>query len=65
MPKKYRIHLSYEERLELQAIVKRGKAAARKRLRAQMLLAANESQPNGAMVNTGIAHALGVSLRLH
>ena len=63
MPKKYRIHLSGEERLELQDIVKRGKAAASKRLRAQMLLAADENQPTGALVDTDIAHALGVSLR--
>lgn len=63
MPKKYRIHLSGEERLELQAIVNLGKAAASKRLRAQMLLAADESHPDGALVDTDIAHALGVSLR--
>ncbi len=63
MPKKYRIHLSVEERLELRVIVKQGKAAASKRLRAQILLAADESQPDGALVDTDIAHALGVSLR--
>lgn len=63
MAKKYRIQLSCEERLELQAIVNLGKAAASKRLRAQMLLAADESHPDGALVDTDIAHALGVSLR--
>jgi hypothetical protein len=63
MPKKYRIHLSSEERLELQTMVKHGKAAASKRLRAQMLLAADESQPNGSLVDADIAQALGVSPR--
>ena len=40
-----------------------GKAAASKRLRAQMLLATDTSQPKGSMVDTDIACVLGASVR--
>ena len=62
MPKKYRIHLTEAERLELKALVAAGKAAAPKRLRAQILLAADEDHPGRAMKDTEILRALGVSI---
>ncbi len=52
MPKKYRIQLSCEERLELQTIVRNGKAAASMGLRAQMLLATGDRLPNEVLVDT-------------
>ena len=61
MAKKYRIHLTEAERLELKALVSAGKAAAPKRLRAQILLAADEDHPGGAMKDAEILRALGVS----
>ena len=62
MPKKYRIHLTESERGELKALVTAGKAAAPKRLRAQILLAADEDHPGGAMKDAEIVRALGVSI---
>jgi len=49
MAKKYRSHLSAEEREQLQNIVKAGKAAASKRQRAQILLAADASKEGGEL----------------
>lgn len=62
MPKKYRIHLTESERAELKALVTAGKAAAPKRLRAQILLAADEDHPGGALKDAEIVRALGVSI---
>ena len=62
MPKKYCIHLTESERSELKALVTAGKAAAPKRLRAQILLAADEDHPGGAMKDVEIRRALGVSI---
>ena len=62
MPKKYRIYLTEAERLELKSLVATGKAAAPKRLRAQILLAADEDHPGGAMKDEEIMRALGVSV---
>ena len=45
MPKKYRNHLTEAQWLELKALVTAGKAAAPKRLRAQILLAADGDVP--------------------
>lgn len=61
MPKKYRTHLSPEERLELTAITA-GKAAATKRKRAQILLASDENHPEGALHDEDIARALNVGI---
>lgn len=61
MAKKYRIHLTEEERLELKAFAA-GRAAASKRLRAQILLAADEDHPGGSLKDKEIGRALGVSL---
>ena len=62
MPKKYRIHLSAEQRVELQNIVRAGKAAATKRQRAQILLAADAGHPDGELKDEDIARAVGVSV---
>ena len=62
MAKKYRIHLTESERSELKALVSAGKAAAPKRLRAQILLAADEDHPGGAMKDQEIVRALGGSI---
>jgi len=62
MPKKYRIHLTEAERLELKALVAAGKAAAPKRQRAQILLAADEDHPGGAMKDEDIVRAFDVSV---
>ena len=45
MPKKYRIHLTEAERRELKALVPASKVATPKRLRAQILLAADGDVP--------------------
>ena len=42
MSKKYVVELSLEERKELEGLVKKGKAAARKILHAQILLQADQ-----------------------
>lgn len=62
MAKKYRIHLSTAERVELEALVAKGKAAATKRLRAQILLAADVNDSRGELKDTEISRALGVSI---
>ena len=49
MPKKYRIHLTEAERVELKALVAAGKAVATKSQRAQILLAADEDHPGGSL----------------
>ena len=62
MANKYRIHLTESERSELTALVTAGKAAAPKRLRVQILLAADEDHPGGAMKDQEIVRALGSSI---
>ena len=62
MPKKYRIHLTEAERRELKALVPAGKVATPKRLRAQILLAADGDHPEGALKDAEIIRALGVSI---
>lgn len=62
MAKKYRIRLSPEEREQLQNIVKAGKAAASKRQRAQILLAADASKESGELRDEDIAKVLDVSI---
>ena len=53
--KKYIVRLSEDEREELTRLVKTGKAAAYKRQRAQILLKADESCPNGGLQDKAIA----------
>jgi len=60
--KKYRIHLTSEERAELASFVAKGKGAATKRQHAQILLAADASGPGGECVDEDIARVLCVSV---
>ena len=59
---KYRIRPSPEEREQLQNIVKVGKAAASKRQRAQILLAADANKDRGKLCDEDIAKVLDVSV---
>ena len=63
MAKKYIVRLSEEERSELTALVKTGKAAAHKRLHAQILLHADVSEAGSDWKDAQISHACGVSTR--
>jgi hypothetical protein len=61
--KKYRVTLSAEEREELQAMVSKGKAAARKLTHARILLQTDES-PGGPAQHDGlVAGVLGVDVK--
>jgi transposase len=60
--KKYRIHLTTEERAELTALLAKGKAAVTKRQHAQILLAADASNPAGECRDEEIARVLNVSV---
>ena len=55
--KKYCIRLSEEERLSLTEIVSKGKAAARKRSHAHILLLADENSAAGGMTDVRIAES--------
>src|SRR5512144_2557594 len=63
MIKRYVVRLSEAERAELEALVKTGRAAARKRLHAQMLLKADEGEHGPAWTDAAITQALDVSSR--
>jgi len=63
MTPKYRVKLSTEEREKLQSVVRKGKAAAYKRLNAQMLLKADESEMGPAWKDKDIAKTFEVSIR--
>jgi hypothetical protein len=56
--KKYIVTLSEEERQQLRALVKKGRAAARTRLHAQILLHADTEE--GGWTDEAIGHALDV-----
>jgi transposase len=60
MNKKYRVHLTDEERKHLEKLVRKGKAHARKLLYARILLKADEDGP--AWTDERIADALEVSV---
>ena len=60
---KYHVRLSEEERTELRRLTTTGRVAARRRLHAQILLAADASPAGPALTDTVIAAALGVGLR--
>ena len=60
---KYRVTLTGEERQSLQALVSRGKTAARKLNHARILLLADESEGRRGCPDTQIVDALGVGLR--
>ena len=57
MPTKYHIHLSDEERQELESLIRRGESAARIQTRARILLLCDESQ-NTQKTTKEIASAL-------
>src|SRR5512144_240129 len=63
MVKRYLVRLSEPERTEWEALVKTGRAAARKRLHAQSLLKADEGAHGPAWTDTAIMKALDVSIR--
>lgn len=60
---KYVVRLTEEEREELQGIVRRGKVAAAKRTRAQMLLKADAGPEGSGPRDEQVAQALEVSTR--
>jgi hypothetical protein len=64
MPAKiYKVTLTNEERAKLTAIVSKGKGNVRRIRRAQMLLLADENQPDGAWKDADIAKALSAHAR--
>jgi hypothetical protein len=64
MPAKiYKVTLTSEECAQLTSIVTRGKGNARRIRRAQMLLLADENQPEGAWKDADIAKALSAHAR--
>ena len=63
MRKKYIVRLTAEERTELHGLVNKGKAAAYKRLHAQILLKADVSQPGDGWEDSRIQEAFETSLR--
>src|SRR5512147_3287280 len=63
MRKKYLVRLSETERAELEALVKTGRAAARKRLHAQLLLKADEGEHGPAWSDAAVSQALEVGVR--
>jgi len=63
MPKKYVVELSAEERANLNAIVSKGRALARKRQHAQILLKADEGPSGPAWKDEKIAESIDVSVR--
>ncbi len=59
MEKRYRVTLTDEERHELRAMVSRGKANARKLVRARVLLLADQAEGGSAKSDPDIVDALG------
>ena len=63
MNKKYIVQLTGQERAKLQHLVSRGKAAARKRMHAQVLLKADASPLGPAWMDSQIIDAFDVGVR--
>ena len=63
MAKKYVLKLMAEERVELEQLVKRGKAAAWKVQRAQALLQCDQGQGGPAWADEQVAQAYGCTTR--
>lgn len=64
MPAKiYKVILTNEERQKLTAIISKGKGNARRMRRAQILLLADEAQPEGSWKDADIAKALQAHTR--
>ena len=63
MAKRYRVTLTAEERGDLERMISRGKADARKLAHARVLPQADEAEGGPARVDEGIAAAVQVSVR--
>lgn len=63
MVKKYIVRLSEAEREELEALVKKGRVAARKRLHAQILLKVDEGEHGPGWADEAVVKALDVTIR--
>lgn len=63
LAKQYRVRLTQEERTGLEDVVYKGKAAAHKRLHAQILLKADVSGAGEKRTDSEISAALGISTR--
>jgi transposase len=61
--KKYKVTLSKDERIELNVLLKKERMAVRKRIHAQILLRADESDKRISWRDVDIAVAYGVSIR--
>jgi hypothetical protein len=59
MQKRYRVTLTEDERQELQSMVSAGRAAARKLVRARILLLADQAEGGPAKADPDVADALG------
>lgn len=62
MPKKYRVTLTDEERVQLNVLVSKGKAAARALTHARILLKADEAEGGPAWTDAAVCEALDVGL---
>lgn len=60
---KFRVTLTSDERNSLLALVRKGKSAARKLVRARILLLADESEAGPAKADAEIVEALGCGVR--
>jgi transposase len=63
MAKRYRVTLTAEERCELEALIRKGKDAARKLAHARILLQADEAEGGPRRTDSDIAGALNVHVR--
>ena len=63
MPKKHVVKLSAEERAELEALVRKGRAAGWKIQRAQALLKCNQGERGPGWIDARIAEAFGCTTR--
>lgn len=63
MPKKYRVTLTAEERVELEGMLGKGKADARKLAHARILLQADAADGGPARTDEQVAAGLNVSTR--
>src|SRR5215204_1466240 len=62
MAKRYRVTLEAAERVELEAMISRGKAAARKLAHARVLLLADEAEGGPGLTDADVAAAVCVSV---
>ena len=63
MAKRYVIELLSEEREELEALVRRGKASAQRLTRARALLLSDQGEGGAGWIDADIALALGITTR--